>query len=278
MSQPRLSQRLSALEDSLGLALFLRERRGIRLTAKGQELRAALSSPLGKAAQAFEAFRAQPSQRDVVILSDIAFASFLLLPNFAGLTSACARARVSVLTAQLPQARNHPNADIMISMEPAAALGPEAVMLFRERVSAVCSPNFKDSHGPINHPDDLRRVALIDLATSEEAPWLSWAQWLGSSALDAAQERIVFTSYDHVVSAARAGLGVALGWEGLLDIDSPTSGLTRALPISRDSALCYVLRLLPGRKTPRSIEVFDWLAAEFCQPDAHAPQLAKDAQ
>ncbi|SHG61737.1 LysR family transcriptional regulator [Cognatishimia maritima] len=265
LSQPRVSQRMRALEDSLGQSLFLRERRGVRLTREGRALHAALLSPLTEAAGAFAAFQNRARRNQVVILSDSAFASFLLLPEFASLTAAFEEIGISLLTAQQPDARFYPDADIMIRMAPTADVGDTDALLFRERVSAVCSPEFLDRTPGIATAQDLTGLKMIELASGTDAPWFTWDDWM-RAALGSpftARNTVAFNSYDHVISAAKSGLGLALGWEGLLKVDEPGSGLVRAVPNQIESKHGYVLSLLTERQSPASAAVFDWLKATF---------------
>lgn len=265
ISQPRVSQRMQSLEEGLGCRLFIRERRGITLTPEGQELNSLLAEPLNTAVDAFDRFQRTPRQDGVVILSDIAFAGFLLLPEFAALSEAFADLSISLMTVQIPDPRHYPNADMIIRMEPRHDVAAHETRLFDEFVSAVCSPAFKAAHPQMQTPADLRDRVLIDLSTRTDAPWYTWAEWLGEQgvSLDARHERVAFTSYDHVISAARSGIGVALGWEGLIDIDTPGSGLVRAIPARLQSDRGYYLRILPGRANRKSQQVLEWLAGRF---------------
>lgn len=268
ISQPRVSQRMQSLEDGLGCRLFIRERRGITLTAEGRELSNLLAAPLAGAIEGFDRFQRTPRQDEVVILSDIAFAGFLLLPEFALLSATFSDLSISLLTVQIPEPRQYPTADIIIRMEPGHDTAANETRLFDECVSAVCSPSFKARHPGMQAPADLCDKVLIDLFTRTDAPWYTWPQWLGEydASLDAAHESVAFTSYDHVISAARSGIGIALGWEGLIDIDAPGSGLVRAIPAQLKSDRGYYLRILPGRENKKSKKVFEWLARRFTQP------------
>lgn len=61
MTAAAVSQHVKALEDWLGLALFERRPRGVRLTADGRELGAACSEGLGHIARAAERLTARKS-------------------------------------------------------------------------------------------------------------------------------------------------------------------------------------------------------------------------
>ncbi len=265
ISQPRVSQRIRALESSLGCALFLRERRGVTLTTEGQLLKDALQDPLGAAIDAFDRFR-NVSRRDrVVILSDIAFANFLLLPEFGSLSDAFRDLSISLLTVQVPEPASYPDADMVVRMEPPHETTPLETLLFPELVSAVCSPDFKARHGDMRSASDLQDKTLIDLVSKGPAPWYTWSEWLSEQgcARKTSQDAISFNSYDHVISAARAGLGVALGWEGLVNLDAKNSGLVRAIPAQRCSGRGYYLRIMPRRVDARTTDVFRWLSQRF---------------
>lgn len=270
LSQPRLSQRMRALEDSLGRRLLVRERRGVSLSPDGVALMAALNGPLTEAADAFDRYCRERGRAEVVILTDIAFASFLLLPEFASLNAAFPGVAISVLTRQMPDPREVPGADLVIRMEDCSAPGPAFgsgdVLLFRETVSAVCSPDYAARH-PGMRAADLPGGTFIDLAAREDAPWYSLRQWLAELGVDLGQRRevIAFNSFDHVIRAARSGLGVALCWEGLVDLDAPDAGLVRAVPERLQSRRGYVLRAVSGRSNPDAGRVLHWLRQTFAR-------------
>ena len=58
IAQPALSRQMRLLEDEAGTPLFARHRRGMQLTAAGQELQRRLSGPVREVRQAFENVRA----------------------------------------------------------------------------------------------------------------------------------------------------------------------------------------------------------------------------
>lgn len=262
LSQPRLSQRIKSLEESIGSLLFLRERRGVSLTQSGQELHAAILPHLSGAAQAFTRIVDDPHPKNVVILSDIAFASFRLLPIYSSLCDAFGDLSISLLTVQVPQAKQAHDADLIIRMEEIHDSTETETCLFRESVSVVCSPTYKLMHPDLNCPRDILGKTLIDLTSDGDPPWFTWSNWLKAFELphDASKDQLKFSSYDHVVRSAESGLGVALGWKGLIDDHIDNGRLVHAIPDTLDSNKGYYLKMVAKTQNRNVEKVFHWIA------------------
>ncbi|WP_226627274.1 LysR family transcriptional regulator [Alloyangia pacifica] len=271
MSQPRLSQRMKSLEEALGKVLLRRERRGVALTRDGQALRAALAPHLGEAAAGFARFQRPARRRTVVIETDLAFASLRFLPVFPSLCAAFPDLGISLLTRQLPEAGADREADLRIRMEPRHEGTDTACCLFAERVMAVCSPAFRDAHPGLGDAEPLQGLPLIELTSATGAPWFTWGSWLAQLEPDTGVrgggERISFNSYDHVIQAAEKGLGVALGWRGLIDSRLETGALVPALPDAAGTELesghGYMLRMLARQPGEDVRAVYAWIRDSF---------------
>lgn len=261
LSQPRMSQRIRFLEDGLGKQLFIRERRGITLTQSGQELLSAISMPLSGAVDAFSRFQQKPARGDVIILSDIAFASFRLLPIFSALCTTFKDLSVSLLTVQQPSHKSLPEADLIIRMEEHHGAAQNEVCLFRESVTALCSPAFKLANPDMASPVDLIDKTLIELTAQRSPAWFTWASWLHAHGVDRklSADHLSFSSYDHVIQSTIAGLGVCLGWQGLADKLVSDGTLVAAIPHQLDSNRGYFLKIVNGRKNRDTRRIFDWL-------------------
>lgn len=271
LSQPRLSQRMKSLEEALGKGLLRRERRGVALTRDGQALRAALAPHLGEAAAGFARFQRPARRRTVVIETDLAFASLRFLPVFPSLCAAFPELGLSLLTRQLPEAGADREADLRIRMEPRQEESERTCCLFPERVMAVCSPGFLAAHPGLGRPDPLQGLPLIELTSEHGAPWFTWSSWLAQLGPEpevrGGGERISFNSYDHVIQAAEKGLGVALGWRGLIDSRLETGALVPALPAAAraelESGHGYMLRMLARQPGEELRAVYAWIRDNF---------------
>lgn len=263
LTQPRLSQRMKSLEDGLGVALFERGRRGVQLTRRGQDLYQAVAPGLSLAATGFSAFRARPLMSEVLISADFAFATFCLLPRMPEIREAFSNLNISVLASQASAPAEASFADISIRMGDLRERRQGEVCLMEERVSAVCSPAYLRGRGSTLSPSDLLHEALVDLASPPGAPWMSWKEWFARFGLQHRRDsvRSTFNSYDLVVRSAEAGLGVALGWHGLIDDRLKAGALVAAVPEQVESDRGYLIGLDPERATKEARAVYDWIIA-----------------
>lgn len=263
LTQPRLSQRMKSLEEGLGVQLFERGRRGIQLTRRGQDLYQAVAPGVALAAAGLSAFRIRPPTAEVMISVDFAFATFRLLPRMPELREAFAALNISVLASQMPVPADASPADISIRMGELSEQRPEEVCLMQERVSPVCSPDYLERRASRIRLADLPQEALVDLASPPGAPWMSWKEWFARFGLQHRRDsvRSTFNSYDLVVRSAEAGLGVALGWHGLIDDRLKAGSLVLAVPEQVESDRGYLIGLDPERATKEARAVYDWIIA-----------------
>jgi LysR family glycine cleavage system transcriptional activator len=104
--------------------------------------------------------------------------------------------------------------DLAIRFAPGPSRGLHGELLCSEELFPVASPRL---FGGGRTPDTLAALAhyplLHDVDAHPEQPWMSWRGWLERAGLDAAPAArgMQFTDSIVLVSAAVAGLGVALG-------------------------------------------------------------------
>lgn len=264
ISQPGLSQRLKNLEDSLQVTLFERTHRGVRLTEQGAELLATVEPLLGNLAANFRRFTHRKRTPSVLVSVDFAFASFWLLPRLARLRDAIHPIDISMLTSQQPELAAGLSVDLTIRMAEGDDIEARETKLMDERVSAVCSPEFLADHPGLRAPADLVGLPLLSLATPPTSHWHDWGSWFAHFGIEAHShgERTSFTSYDIVVRAAQAGLGVALGWHGLIDELLAHGELVPAVPDVAASGRGYFIHMGQETPSPAANRVHDWILEE----------------
>jgi LysR family transcriptional regulator, glycine cleavage system transcriptional activator len=267
VTQSALSRQVKALEDGLGIALFERRHRALRLTSAGEAFHVAVSDALRAIAGAAERARGSVHDAGVTLTTTVSFASLWIIPRLASF-----RARhpdveiyVSADDRTIDLARGEVDVAVRYLAEQRVPEG--ARRLFGERMLPVAAPALAhDAKQLLAAPRDLARHVLLHLDDAEGMlPWLNWPAWLAANGEPGLKPAgaLRFRMYDQLIQAAVAGQGVALGRLPLL-ADHLRDGRLVA-PFSRrfDSARGYYVLLAPrARARPEVMAFVAWLEAE----------------
>ena len=286
-TQPAVSQRIRGLEDELGLPLFHRLHRGVRLTDEGGRLYETVHQTLESLRLVTADMRTQQSRRTLTLSTDFGFAKLWLLPRMAALRDAIPELQLRILTSQSePDPREGlPDLSVIFGDRPEAGASQ---LLFGESVVPVCSPALLQ--GTLPTPRELSRLPLLQLQQhGQTARWMSWSDWFSARGLraPAAANAITFNDYSLVIQAAVSGLGVALGWAPLVDDLLASGELVQAHEQALHTSRGYFLATLrPWQSHGLQGRFCDWLVAECARttsargapsPRAAEPLLASVA-
>lgn len=257
-----VSRQVRALEEHLGMALFLRANRRVSLTEAGQRYFHLISGPFAELVRAGEALRAETGGGRVRLDCVPTLAMHWLLQRLPAFHAAHPGLEVDMRTATGPVDMAQ-DFDLAIRRDPAHFAGLLAQTLMTEWSLPVCSPAFQARHA-LGLPADLGRVPTLRIRAREDL-WPSWCRAIGLevSALGPAQ------AVDHTfvaIQAAEDGLGVAvvplLFAHRLLE----SGRLVCPLPGSDAATGSYSLLRRPG-KLGAGVEAFaQWLAQECARP------------
>jgi LysR family glycine cleavage system transcriptional activator len=203
-----VSHQIRRLEDSLGVAVFQRLPRQLRLTSAGSELYVALRDGFDLFAAAIGRIRPRDAARLLTITTTPAFAARWLLPRLGAFRNAHPEQDLRLHTSVEIAPLDGHTADIAIRYGLGSWPGLVAEKLFDDRIAPVCSPLLK-----VKKPKDLLKHTLIhnewQASLRNASTWRAWAKRAKFSSLDS-QGGIVFSDESHAISAAIAGQGVAL--------------------------------------------------------------------
>lgn len=209
-----VSQQIKALEDDLGVALFLRKTRAIYLTTAGQHLQPTLSEAFLQIRQAVDHVRPKPAPR-LVISSTNALISKWLLPRLHRFTSKHPALLVHI-NSEMTQAtgvQDSADIDIRYAKSPKPELHCE--LMHPELMMVVANPSVLDAHA-IASPEDLHDAPVIyDIAPVHDGGLTSWELWskhAGVSRVVNPEKSIRFDRPPggQIVDAAIAGVGLAI--------------------------------------------------------------------
>ncbi|MCC8932240.1 LysR substrate-binding domain-containing protein [Rhizobium sp. 'Codium 1'] len=255
MTAAAVSQHVKALEDWLGLALFERRTRGVRLTADGRELGAACSEGLGHIARAAERLTARRSGLRVSLACKPSVVNHWLGPRLPRFRATHPEIQVSVVYPLGALTPDEAGTDLLIRHGTRPPGGAERILEAATR--PTCSPAYLDQHGPIITPADLLKQHLLHDAT--EAAWHAWLAARGVAGPTPTGP--LYADFNLLVSSVLSGLGIGLCPTALI-ADQLAAGTLKVLfdaPADEDKAYW----LLSGADLPEPAAVLrDWLLAE----------------
>ncbi len=256
-----ISRRVAAVENWLGLALFERHARGVRLTPDGQRFVGRIEQAFAIIDSAADQWRSPRTPRLVRMSVVPAFAQLWLFE----------RQHV------LEQAEPALQIDLHIGLRNVDIAGGEADLSIRygrgNWRQLDTRPFMPETLYPVAHPRlaaqlaTLRRrggdAALLEmplLHDSDVTGWRTWFDALGIAFKPRAQDRR-FEDYNLVLAAAEAGLGVALARTPLADAYLGRSALVRVSRHEVDSLLRYHFVHAKGESRPEVLALMERMRA-----------------
>lgn len=257
-----ISHQIRQLEDALGVALFIRRPRQLRLTREGRALQAVLSGAFDDIAGVVADLRA-PSARQTVILSATpAVAMRWLLPWVCILREQAPALDLHVHATHEPVPLDGVAADLAIRHGGGQWPGLAAEKLFDDQLMPVCSPSLG-----VAGPECLERVPLIHFqpqnVRSSPPGWSDWqrlalAEGLPVAALDT-RPGLVFSDETHAISAALGGQGVALAGQALVADELASGRLVQPFGPALNTGAFYLVYPQGRSEDPSIRAVCDWV-------------------
>jgi DNA-binding transcriptional LysR family regulator len=265
MSQAAVSFAIKGLERQLGVSLFQRLHRQIRLTDAGDRFAADVTLGLSHIRKSAEELRAQAGGMHVTLSASSAFASFWMVPRLQKFRDDLPGIDLRIQTADR-------DLDLVAEGIPLGIRGGaaedwpeyELLTIAPEEIFAVAGPSYVARSGMPRSLADLARERLIYLEEPYR-PAASWSEWFLSAGFEGAgaSRGLLINDYVLVIQAAMEGQGVALGWRHLTENLIASGLLVRVSDhIMTTGKGFHVVWPKSRALSASAARVRDWLAAQ----------------
>jgi LysR family transcriptional regulator, glycine cleavage system transcriptional activator len=257
-----VSKHVTFLEQELGVPLFVRGHRSMRLTQEGEQLYRSLSESFAGMAAAFEAIKTSRTARTVTVGCTTAFAQMWLMPRLGNFWRAHQDIVIDQVVSDRSQDLRRSEVDLRIRYGDGSWPEETAIRLFGDTIFPVASPGFARKH-KVKEPAELLGLPLLEVI-SQERGWTEWEEWF--TAVGVTARRIKTRRINNYViawQAAMDGQGIALGWQSLVGPMLEARKLVRLtkaekLPVEATYVTWSAHRPLSAEATV----LRDWLMAE----------------
>jgi LysR family glycine cleavage system transcriptional activator len=209
-----VSHQIKETEDQLGMALFIRTSRSIRLTQAGAVFHEAAVEALEGLAKAVA--RAKKLSRGVTQLKltmDGTFASKWMVPRLDRFRARWPDMDLRFDISYDLRDFDHDDVDVAVRFGTGKYPGITTHRLFDNVIFPVCSPRLLKSGPPLEVPRDLLRHTLVHIEWSRQGvTWPNWRMWMAAAGVEDFDDSrcVLFASSSYVIQAAIEGSVVAL--------------------------------------------------------------------
>lgn len=256
-----VSRQIKVLEDFLGLALFQRGHREVRLTEAGETYLTALIDVFGRIDAATRRLTERRRGRSLHIWCSMTFAMRWLVPRLPAFHRANPDRDVLFTTSLRPVDFSSGDVDVAVRIGPGNWPGVIAHELVRTELTPVCSPSLIETRGPLRSVEDLAGHTLLH-SMLRPRDWGFWLKAAGARTVDP-DHGVKFESSSLAYQAAIDGMGIAMGQRALIADDIALKRLVAPFElVLPDQTGFYLLYPEQTRQSPHLTVFRDWVLEE----------------
>jgi len=266
-----VSRQVKQLEERLGVKLFERLPRGLKLTAHGALLAEGTREAFDRLASAIEDVSIPAVRRKLTISTFASLSARWLMPRVQSFSLAFPDADLQVVTTTRLVDFAREDVDIGIRFGGGQYPGLHVAPLFRPREIVVCSPSLLERGPKLEALSDLQHHALL-----HDDSYQAWERWLKAAGVKGVNARrgVICGDRNSMLQAALEGQGVAIASSVFAAGDLATGRLVQVFTDAIESPFAIYAVCLPRRlNDPLISGAMDWLVREAtASPDAHVPE------
>ncbi|WP_420555867.1 LysR substrate-binding domain-containing protein [Roseovarius sp.] len=259
LSQSAVSRQLQTLESQLGVPLFVREGRRVRLTPETREYAGETRAALNRISQASLKLALNPGGGSLNLAILPTFGMRWLVPRLPEFAAAHPEVTLNLSTRLKPFNFGAEPFDAAILFGSGRWPGTQSLRLKNEAVVAVAAPALLERTA-VTRARDVMSLPLLHIETRPEA----WRAWFAAHGVETGTVAgTIYDQFSTITQAALHGLGVALLPDYLAEQDLATGKLVTVWGGRTDSPGAYHL-VWPEEKAQDSavMKFRDWLAPQ----------------
>lgn len=265
-----VSRQVKQLEQRLGVRLFERLPRGLKLTAHGALLAEGTREAFDRLASALEDVSIPAVRRKLTISTFASLAARWLMPRLQAFSELFPDADLQVQTTARLTDFARDDVDIAIRFGGGHYPGMHVVQLFQPKDIVVCAPSLLKRGPPIRTFADLKHHTLLH--DDSHRAWIRWLDATGVKGINPRQG-IICGDRNSMLQAALTGQGVALASAVFAESDLAAGRLVKVFTNEVATEFAIYAVCLPRRlNDPIVSGTIEWLVREAgTSMDAHVP-------
>ncbi|MEM9397161.1 MAG: LysR substrate-binding domain-containing protein [Pseudomonadota bacterium] len=253
-----VGRHVRSLESRLGVELFEKDKRGVKLTEAGRLYAKKVSLALERISEATDELSRQHGRNSLRILAVPGFGAKWLSPRLHALSEEFPKLTIVVEPATDFADVLEGRADFGIGFGDPDEFSGTLEELARPEVFPVCSRQYLWDNGPFDTPESLLDATLLNEDFGE---W--WQDWFETFGMDLSGEtRLVYSTATQAIGAAREHRGVALANRFLVGADEEDEGLVHLPLPGFDGGAYWFIWKDGAAKSLWAKEVSEWILRE----------------
>ncbi|MDF2178655.1 LysR substrate-binding domain-containing protein [Aliiglaciecola sp. CAU 1673] len=265
ITQAAVSQQIRSLEQTLGVKLFVRDGRLMRLTARGNSLAEHVSQALSLMVEGFNKVQCEPEEGVLTVTTSGSFASMWLMPRLWKFS--LRHPGISVRVMASPQLEDLRHSELDVAIRQTNRQFPDLCqeVLIREPVFPVCSKQLIQDV-KLDHPSKIKQCWLVE--GYDPGPF-SWRNWFELAGLDYQKDTLRWMevgSWEMAINAVAAGHGICLSTPSLAGEMIRRGILVKPFAIAIEPGLTFtVLHDPDSPRLSRILAFRQWLKDEVAE-------------
>lgn len=261
ITQGAVSRHVSALEDWLGVKLFVRDRRGIGLTPKGAAYARIVRGSLDQLEHGTRQLQQEPDEKTLRLKIPPTFAIRWLVPRLAQFHALNRNLDVQITTSHQSADFSREDVDACIHTDTQPPRDMRCHRLFSELIQPVCSPRLLEREPRLATPADLAHHVLVS-SLHRPHDWPVWLAAAGVAGVDG-NNGIRLENSALAYQAAIDGVGIVIAQQVFVHEEFRSGRLVApfALQVPTDGA--YYFGYPADRPKPDRVAAFEeWIVDE----------------